>query len=246
MEKTKSVDSDLAALFITTVQGDYSPASCVVLGNKLVRSDEPVAWHAEPNLTLLSQYLRATSTLPIAIEEWLIALFNQNYATWGGRDDRICRVKEIRRRRRGRPWNERYPTWTSSLPSETLQAFQALKNSTTEVGEFDDLTILSLVLNRNGPLSAPVRKWLAETFDPDSKFDFRIKAITRRTEGSKPIGLNPIGWRHEAVREVTRLRKQGMSRKSATCEVAINLNKPFDTVAYAVDLGPDTSPPHKK
>jgi hypothetical protein len=246
VEETNLVDADLAGLFIKTVQGDYSLESCVVLGDKLVKSDQPVAWHAEPNLTLLSRYLRATSTLPSAIEEWLIALFNQNYATWGGRDDRICRVKEIRRRGRGRPWNARYPTWASSLPSETLQAFEGLKNSKTEEGEFDDLTIFSLVLARNRPLSSPVREWLAETFNPESEFDFRIRAVTRRMEGSKPIGPNPSGWRHDAVREVMKLRKQGMSRKSATCEVAISLNKPFDTVAYAVDLGPDTHPSRKK
>lgn len=246
MDRADSFDDELAEVFIKTVQGDYSPKSCVVAAGKLTFSDRPVAWHATPNLALLSQYLRSPQKLPVAIEDWLIALFNQESAIWGGRDDRICRVKDIRRRKRGRPWNPRYPTWSSSLPSKTLQAFEVLKSSETDERECDDLTILSFVLDRSCPLSTPIREWLAELFDPDSIFDFRVKAITRRTEGSKPIGHNPDWWGREAAREVARLQQQGMSRTSATHQVAINLRKPFGTVANAVDLLPGTNPPRKK
>ena len=236
VHRANSVDDDLAELFIRTVQGDYSPVSCAVLIDKLGLSDQPVARHAKPDLALLSKYLRVAPTLPLAIEEWLITLFYQDPAVWDGRDDRICRVKEIRRRRRGRPWNARCPTWASSLPLGTGQAFEALKISMPDDRQFDDLTILSLALDRNRPLSKPIRDWLAETFDPDSRSDFRIRTITRRIEGSKAIGPNPSGWAHEAAREVASLRNQGMSRKSATYDVAIRLKKPFGTVAYAVDL----------
>ena len=246
MDHANPLDEDLAGLFITTVQGDYSPESCVLLEDRLVLSDQPVARHAKPNLTLLSNYLRAAPILPIAIEEWLIALFNQDRATWDGRDDRICRVKEIRRRSRGRPRKVGYPAWAASLPLETRQTFEALKSSMPQEEDLDDLTILSFVMDRNSPLSTPVREWLAETFDPNSKSDFRIRTITRRIEGTKPIGLNPSAWRNDAAREVSTLRKNGMSRKSATYDVAIRLGKPFGTVAYAVDLATDAAAEQKK
>ena len=246
MVRANPVDDGLAELFIKTVQGDYSPESCALVAGKLEPSNQPVAWHARPNLALLSKYLRVAPILPVAIEEWLVALFDQDYATWGGRDDRVCRVKEIRRRKRGRTRNAGFPTWASSLPSETQQAFVVRKSSMPQVGEVDDLTILSRVLDENRPLPTPICQWLADMFDPVSTFAFRIRTLTRRIEGSKPIGANPWAWGPNAARMVLRRREQGTSRKTATYDVAKELDIPFDTVAYAVDLAARTAPPPKK
>ena len=105
---TTSTDTELVKLFITTVQGDFSPESCVVVNGAIARSDSPIARATKPTLALLAQLLRSATPLPEQIETWVIELFNQQ-------GNSTSRIKEIRRRNAGRPWSPRYVTWFDSL-----------------------------------------------------------------------------------------------------------------------------------
>ncbi len=198
LKAARATNDELASLFITTVQGDFSPESCVLIKGALARSEKPIPRAAQPNLSLLAQLLRSTTQLPEKIETWVVELFNQQ-------GNSTCRVKEIRRRKAGRPWNPRYLSWLDSLPADTREAAMSIRNALADAGCTNDFYALHLTLQNSRPLSLSQRAWLADIFAPASPFDFQVRTLVRRRRGAKPIGLNPCWFGWEAARKVEEL-----------------------------------------
>lgn len=230
---------ELAKLFIATAQGDVSIKSCVVQDGQLLSSEEAIGRRWGPNLAIVAQLLRATTPLPDVIEQWLVSLFDQHKTAQDGVkpwEASTCRIKEIRRRRRGRPRNPRYTHWVNSLPDATRIAVEALKSDFAEVT--DNLTMLGIALANVGPLSAENRTWLADVFDPYSTFDFQVNARTfvRRNSGTKPIGPNPnwFGW--AAGAEFEKKLQNGVLWKEAKWEIAREYKKSEAHVEIALQF----------
>lgn len=198
LEAVRATHDELAKLFITTVQGDFSPESCVLIKGALAHSEKPIPRATQPNLSLLAQLLRSTTPLPEQIETWVVELFNQQ-------GDSTCRVKEIRRRKAGRPWNPRYRSWFDSLPTDTREAAMSIRNALADAGCTSDFCALHLALQNSRPLSLSQRAWLADIFAPASHFDFQVRTLVRRRRGAKPIGLNPSWFGWEAALKVEEL-----------------------------------------
>jgi hypothetical protein len=216
-------NEDLAELFIATVQGEFSANSCAFINAKLVRVHEPIARGAPVNLSLAASFVRHPAPLPESIEQWLISLFDQrvpdpSVTLFAGAS--ACRIREIRRRRRGRPRNPRYLDWIGSLPSGARADFEFTKSETPPM-DYDDLTMLHLVLIRRRPLQMADRKWIADILDPASGFDFQVNTRTfvRRLRGAKPVGFDPGWYGWDAAREVEELLEQ--QRPNICWEAAI-------------------------
>lgn len=201
LETRTAEDDELARLFITTVQGDNSPESCVVVNGVLERSPKAIARATKPNLAILEQLLRSTRPLPEQIETWMIELFNQQ-------SNSTYRVKEILRRKAGRPWNPRYKTWFDSLPVETFEMARSIRSTLADAGCPDDFFAVYLAFKNCRPLSPSQRAWLTEIFAPKSQFDFQVRTIVRRIRGAKPIGLNLSWFGWEAAHKVEDLLRE--------------------------------------
>ena len=232
---------EIAELFIATVQGDFSLESCAIEAGELVKSSQPIPRRSKANFALAAQILRTLAPLPDAIEQWVINLFDQRTADLYMREDWesvTYRIKEIRRRRKGRPWNPLYTDWVSSLPADTLNAVEALRSNLAEILT-DDLTALCIAFANKRPLSAADRAWLADLFDPASQFDFQINARTfvRRNRGAKAIGPNPAWFGWEASRRVADLLRDGVLWKTAIWQIAKEYCKSESHIESAVQFG---------
>lgn len=228
LDSTTVKSDELAALFITTVQGDFSPESCIVLNGALVRSDKPIARAAKPDLALLAQLLGSSAQLPEQIETWLIELFNQQGTS-------ACRAKEIRRRAAGRPWHPRFETWFDSLPAETLEIASSTKSSLRDAGYPNDFCALHISIKNSRPLSPGQRAWFTDIFDPNSLFDFQVRTIVRRVRGAKPIGLNPSWFGWEAACKVEELLEETFW-EAAIAQIAKEYGKSASYVQSAVQF----------